>query len=144
LFFCWEEFDFALRAIALGWRIRYRGDIVIRHKVAAEQRMAWSSRRWFYFVRNRLYLARKYGLAVWPRLFGYAVKGLLNGMPATTVRAILAVKQMNPGYTGDGLSDRAADYLRRNDRHHRGSWFTRLRHEVFAMLGSSAAASADR
>ncbi len=34
LFFCWEEFDFCLRAIALGWRIRYRGDIVIRHKVS--------------------------------------------------------------------------------------------------------------
>jgi GT2 family glycosyltransferase len=53
LFFCWEEFDFCLRAIALGWRIRYRGDIVIRHKVSAEHRVAWSGTRWFYFVRNR-------------------------------------------------------------------------------------------
>jgi GT2 family glycosyltransferase len=39
LFFGWEEFDFCLRAIALGWRIRYRGDIVVRHKVAEEQRV---------------------------------------------------------------------------------------------------------
>ena len=59
LFFCWEEFDFCLRAIALGWRIRYRGDIVIRHKVCAEQRVGWSATRWFYFVRNRIYIERK-------------------------------------------------------------------------------------
>jgi GT2 family glycosyltransferase len=144
LFFCWEEFDFALRAIALGWRIRYRGDIVIHHKVAAEQRVTWSSRRWFYFVRNRLYLSRKYGLTAWPRLFGYLVKGLLNGMPVTTVRAILATRQMNAAYTGDRLGERAADYLRRNDQLHRGSLLKRLRLEVFAMLGSTAAASAGR
>ena len=61
LFFCWEEFYFCLRAIALGWRVRYRGDIVIRHKVAAERRVDWSSARWFYFVRNRLYIERKLG-----------------------------------------------------------------------------------
>ena len=144
LFFCWEEFDFALRAIALGWRIRYRGDIVIRHKVAAEQRVTWSNHRWFYFVRNRLYIARKYGLTAWPRLLGYCVKGLLNGMPVTTVRAILATSQMNAGCIGNKLGERAADYLRRNDRLHRGGWLKRLRLEVFAAFGSSVAASAGR
>ena len=137
LFFCWEEFDFALRAIALGWRIRYRGDIVIRHKVAAEQRVTWSNRRWFYFVRNRLYLARKYGLAAWPRLLGYLLKGLLNGMPVTTVRAILAIRQMNADYTGNRLGQSAADYLRRNDQLHRGSWLERLRacSRIIASIG---------
>jgi GT2 family glycosyltransferase len=34
LFFCWEEYDFCLRAIARFWRARYRGDIVVRHKVS--------------------------------------------------------------------------------------------------------------
>ena len=69
LFFCWEEFDFCLRAIALGWRVRYRGDIVVRHKVAAERRIGWSTARWFYFVRNRLYIERKLAVAgsPWPR-----------------------------------------------------------------------------
>jgi GT2 family glycosyltransferase len=61
LFFCWEEFDFCLRAIALGWRVRYRGDIVIRHKVAPERRVGWDAARWFYFVRNRIYIERKLG-----------------------------------------------------------------------------------
>ena len=61
LFFCWEEFDFCLRAIALGWHVRYRGDIVIRHKVCGERRVGWSADRWFYHVRNRLHIERKLG-----------------------------------------------------------------------------------
>jgi GT2 family glycosyltransferase len=61
LFFCWEEYDFCLRAIEQGWRIRYRGDIVVRHKVSPERRVVWSGSRWFHFVRNRLYIGRKWG-----------------------------------------------------------------------------------
>lgn len=57
LFFCWEELDFCLRAIDRGWRIRYRGDIAVRHKVSPERREAWSGTRWFYFVRNRYMLS---------------------------------------------------------------------------------------
>ena len=57
----------ACRARACGWRVRYRGDIVIRHKVSAEQRVGWSGARWFYFVRNRLYVGRKHG-ASWVEL----------------------------------------------------------------------------
>jgi GT2 family glycosyltransferase len=144
LFFCWEEFEFSLRAIALGWSIRYRGDIVIRHKVASEQRVGWSNHRWFYFVRNRLYIARKFGLAAWPRLAGYLVKGLLNGMPLTTIRAIVAARRMIPGEKGDRLGGRALDYLHRNDQRHRGGLFKRLRLEVFTMLHSGAAASTGR
>jgi GT2 family glycosyltransferase len=67
LFFCWEELDFCARAIARGWRVRYRGDIVIRHRVSTEQRVAWSGARWFYFMRNRLYVGRKLD-ASWPEL----------------------------------------------------------------------------
>ncbi len=100
LFFCWEEFDFALRAIALGWRFRYRGDIVIRHKVSDEQRVTWGGRRWFYFVRNRLYLERKFGGAGLVRAAGYLIKGTLNGMPVTTVRAIAAALGMKPQVVG--------------------------------------------
>ncbi len=83
LHFCWEEFDFCLRAIEAGWRIRYRGDIEIRHKVSAERRCAWSGTRWFYFVRNRLYIGRKWGaswLSLAPRFAGYLLKGARNGV----------------------------------------------------------------
>ena len=93
LFFCWEEWDFCARAHARGWRIRYRGDIVVRHKVSAEQRVRWSGARWFYFVRNRLYVGRKYG-ASWvgllPRLGFYLVRALGDGALPQAVRGVLA------------------------------------------------------
>ncbi|HVY17898.1 MAG TPA: glycosyltransferase family 2 protein [Rhodopila sp.] len=151
LFFCWEEFDFALRAIAQGWRIRYRGDIVIRHKVAGEHRVTWSGRRWFYFVRNRLYIERKHARSAWPRAAGYLVKGTINGRPIATLRAIMAAWRM-PAEPADralgaqALGAQALAYLRRNDQAHRGGLVRRLMREVFAAIGqpSGAAATAGR
>ena len=148
LFFCWEEFDFCLRAIALGWRIRYRGDIVIRHKVAAEQRVGWAAARWFYFVRNRVYIERKLGrgwLSLMPRVTGYLMKGSRNGMPLRTVQAILAAAEMSPRSRSRLMSPAGAYYLTRNDRVHRGSLLRRLTREALGRLGqpSAAASKAD-
>jgi GT2 family glycosyltransferase len=81
LFFCWEEMDFAWRAIRQGYRIAYRGDIAVRHMVAPDRRVRWDGGRWFYFVRNRLYLARKHGArrtAVLALAAGYGLKGARN------------------------------------------------------------------
>jgi len=143
LFFCWEEFDFALRAIASGWRFRYRGDIVIRHKVSDEQRVTWSGRRWFYFVRNRLYLERKHGRSGLMRAAGYLVKGTLNRMPIATVRAIVAGWGMaGPCSGARDLGDEALAYLRRNDRLHRGGWGRRLMREVCVAIGPSSGVAA--
>lgn len=138
LFFCWEEFDFCLRAIALGWRIRYRGDIVIRHKVAAQQRVGWTGQRWFYFVRNRLYIERKLGRpwpALLPRAAAYLVKGIRNGRPIETTRAILAAASMAPRSGRPPLPPEATSYLSRNDRAHRGSLPHRLMREVLVRIG---------
>lgn len=132
LFFCWEEFDFCLRAIGLGWRVRYRGDIVIRHKVAPEQRLHWLGTRWFYFVRNRLYIERKRGqswLSLAPRAAAYLLKGTRHGSPLRTLRAILAAQSMAPSGAAP-LPESARAYLQRNDRAHRGSLLHRLRREV--------------
>jgi GT2 family glycosyltransferase len=138
LFFCWEEFDFCLRAIALGWRIRYRGDIVIRHKVAAEQRVGWTASRWFYFVRNRIYIERKLGhrwLTLTPRITGYLLKGCRNRQPVQTVRAILAAAQMAPRTRSGLMPPAATSYVSRNDRAHRGSLLRRLMHEALGRIG---------
>ncbi|HYZ23020.1 MAG TPA: glycosyltransferase [Rhodopila sp.] len=134
LFFCWEEYDFCLRAIALGWRVRYRGDIAVHHAVSAERRVGWSESRWFHAVRNRLYIERKQDrswLALAPRVGGYLVKGVRNGMAWQTVRAIRAAAAMGgpeaalPRVAGPGWL-----YLQRNDRAHRGSLLRRLMREV--------------
>jgi GT2 family glycosyltransferase len=128
LFFCWEEFDFGLRAIERGWRIRYRGDIAVRHKVSAERRVAWSGSRWFHFVRNRLYIARKWG-AAWPTLlprFGfYMIKGVCNGLLMQTLRAWPAAIRMSSDLPVRRHTFAARSYLRHNDAAHRGHWLIR-------------------
>jgi GT2 family glycosyltransferase len=134
LFFCWEEFDFSLRAIASGWRI---GDITVRHKVSPEQRCTWSGTRWFYFVRNRLYIARKWGRswpALAPRIAGYLLRGARNGELPQTLRALRAAIRLSSGVEPRHMSSDARAYLRAADAVHRGSLLLRLRHEVLALL----------
>jgi GT2 family glycosyltransferase len=149
LFFCWEEYDFCLRAIARFWRVRYRGDIVIRHKVSAERRVTWSGDRWFHFVRNRIYIGRKGGqswLALLPRMAGYCIKGARNGSSRDTVRALWAAFRMAKGVSRIALPSVSRDYLYRADTVWRGGVLTRLRREVLARLpgtGPSAAQATD-
>ncbi|HET6308999.1 MAG TPA: glycosyltransferase [Rhodopila sp.] len=148
LFFCWEEYDFCLRAIALGWRIRYRGDIAIHHKVAPEQRVGWTASRWFYFVRNRIYIERKLGrswLALLPRIAGYLLKGCRGRMPAQTLRALAAARRMAPPARPHPMPPAAALYLQRNDSAHRGSLLHRFTHEALGRIGrGTVAATAGR
>lgn len=146
LFFCWEEFDFALRAINAGRRIRYRGDIAVRHKVSGEHRFAWSGTRWFYFVRNRIYIGLKYGdaaLGLLPRFLAYQVRGARNGVLAKGLKAGPAALGLARRYraahgTAGDLTAAARDYLRRNDAAHRGGLTGRLRKEVLAALPQTA------
>ncbi len=145
LFFCWEEFDFCLRAIARYWRVRYRGDIVIRHKVSSERRVTWSGDRWFHYVRNRIYIGRKCGhswFALTPRMIGYCVKGARNGCARETPRALLAAIGMARGVTGHSLPPVSRDYLFRTDTVWRGGLWARLRKEVLAALPGTSWSSA--
>lgn len=137
LFFCWEEYDFCLRAIARYWRVRYRGDIVVTHKVSPERRVSWSGDRWFHFVRNRIYIGRKSGeswLALAPRIAGYCVRAAYNGCLGQTARGVWAAVIMARGIPQTPLHQSARDYLRRTDTAWRGHWFTRVRREVLAPL----------
>ena len=136
LFFCWEEYDFCLRAIALGWQIRYRGDIVVRHKVSAGQRVAWDGDRWFYHVRNRLYIERKLGrtwLSLAPRIAGYLLKGMRNGLSGPTMRGIRAALSMVPDTVRE-LPAAGHTYCQRNDSAHRGGPGRRLMQDVFSRI----------
>lgn len=137
LFFCWEELDFCLRAIARGWRVRYHGDIAVRHKISPERRLDWADGRWFHFVRNRLYIGRKQGDS-WPSLLpltsGYLLRGARNGLAGETLRAIAAAAGMGAGLRGPPVSAAVRDYLARHDGAHRGNALARLRREALARL----------
>ena len=148
LFFCWEEYDFALRAINLGQRIRYRGDIAVRHKVSGERRFSWSGTRWFHFVRNRLYIGMKYGTAspaLLPRFLAYQIKGLRNGVLAQGLRAGPAALRLAQAFRPKPedaalyrLTPAARAYLARNDAAHRGGMPRRIRAEILAALPGAA------
>ncbi len=141
LFFCWEELDFCLRAIGRGWCVRYHGDIAVRHKASPERRLDWAGGRWFHFVRNRLYIARKHG-ASWPRLLPragcYTLKGARNGLVLETARAIVAAARMSAGLDGPPASATVRAYLAQHDRAYRGPGLLRLWTEVLARLPGMA------
>jgi GT2 family glycosyltransferase len=126
LFFCWEEFDFCLRAVQAGWRIRYRGDIVVHHHVASEARMRWSDARWFYFIRNRLYIGHKTGAGRWAlalRFVFYALRSLSEGALVQALRALPAAVRLARNVPRQPLSPATLDYLWRNDSlHRRPAW----------------------
>ena len=144
LFFTWEEFDLALRLVNMGRRIRYRGDIVVRHKVSPEHRVAWSGTRWHHFVRNRLYIALKHGARpaeLLPRYLAYQFKGMRNGVLAQGLRAgpaaLAMARRFRPMPGTDhlyGMPTETRRYLARTDAAHRGSMLQRLRREVLGML----------
>jgi GT2 family glycosyltransferase len=142
LFFCWEELDFCRRAIERGWRIRYRGDIAVRHKVCAERRFTWSGTRWFHFVRNRLYIERKWHagwLPLLPLIAFYLVRGGRNGLLQPTLAAMHAAVRMSSGLPARRHSTAALRYIRANDTAYRGDWRRQFRRALSAALPAARA-----
>jgi GT2 family glycosyltransferase len=134
LFFTWEEYDFCLNAIALGWSIGYDGRLAVIHKVSPEGRVAWSANRMTYFVRNRLIIARKWGeswLSLTPRVMGYLLKALFNRRLAATIEGVRAAVNTDLPARRK-MPNEMRSYLHAHEKQHRGSWLARLRFEVFA------------
>jgi GT2 family glycosyltransferase len=134
LFFTWEEYDFALRAIARGWTVAYRGDLAVRHLLAAEARMRWQGGRTRLFVRNRLLIARKWGapwVSLLPRICGYVVKGALHGQAPAALSGIAAAWRRDKLLQKQNMPRKMRDYIRAHETSHRGNLIQRLGREVF-------------
>ena len=102
--------------------------------------------RWFYFVRNRLYIERKLGqrwLTLAPRALGYLLKSLRHGLAAETLRAIAATDSMLPARRQPSIPLSARLYIARNDMVHRGSFLHRIRREVLSDLVAVAPTAAE-
>jgi GT2 family glycosyltransferase len=139
LSFTWEEFDFALRAINQGWQLLYAGDIAVHHKRAISLRSEWHKTRWFLYVRNRLYIARKCrtapsALAV--RALAYAVRSVRIGLPHQGINGIRAGFAMPLPTPRIGLGPAARRYLKETDGRWRGGLWQRLTREVLAAVPS--------
>lgn len=143
LFFYWEEIDFSYRAINLGCQILYNPEICVLHKVSPEARVKWENNRFYYLVRNAIYIKQKYNqnlLKTATVAAGYLVKGLLNQLPNQTVRGVFDGLKMcgnlreNQSLSDLLLSDAAKNYLWQNEMIYRGSFWNRLRREVLVGL----------
>ena len=140
LFFTWEEFDFALRAIDQGWELLHAGDLAVHHKLARECRVDWSERRWFLFVRNRLYIARKWRIplaALCIRAAAYCVKSMRLGLTRQSWDAAVSAFKMPLPAPPRCMSAGGLAYLRAADSAWRGGFWSRWRSEVATGLPSS-------
>lgn len=92
LFFGGEERDISYRMLNCGYHIRYVPSLVVRHKVDPEARVRWDSGRYYYAVRNSLYIEYKFGSS-WGRLArigtGAVLKGAYNGLLGQSLRAVI-------------------------------------------------------
>ncbi|MGE0118012.1 MAG: glycosyltransferase family 2 protein [Dongiaceae bacterium] len=148
LFFYWEELDVSYRLINAGYRILYAPEISIFHKVSPEHRVHWAGGRFYYLVRNRLYIEYKYGTSVLrlAALAGaYMLKGLHNDVGGQAARAAWDAVGMCRRYRLDQhgrdtsrLSPDALTYIFNNDLRYRGSLWQRLRRELWAKLPGKA------
>ena len=135
-FFTWEEYDFCLAAIALGWRISYDGKLAVIHTPAAEGRLRWQATRMTYFIRNRLIIGRKWRqswLTLAPWLLGYGLIAARHGCLGAAwqgVRQALAA----PVPTPRAMPGAMRDYIRAYETHQRGTLLTRLKLELFSRL----------
>ena len=137
LFFTWEEYEFARRAIAAGWRIEHHGDLSVIHEVAAEARVNWNAGRWRYFVRNRLLIAHDWhGLPGFLFRTGvYLARGASKSRLRPTLDAIVeayALARIRPRHKETA---EARHYVFRNETRHRLPGGARL-------TGTGASASA--
>jgi len=140
LFFFGEELDLSWSLISLGYAIRYVPEIAVRHKSSQEQRISWADGRYYYNVRNMLYLQRKYWHDPWmllEYLLGYLLKGLGNGLFRPTLKGLRDGLRMQ--YQGEGspvLDEAARAYVLAHEYAPRGSAWQRFRHEVVLRLSS--------
>jgi GT2 family glycosyltransferase len=118
LFFTWEEYDFALRAIALGWLIACDGTLAVIHKICPEARVQWSWERTQLFIRNRLILARKWNLS-WaqlsPRICLYLVKALRNRRLLPAFAGLFAAIRQDRSLIKHAMDAQMISYIYRNE-----------------------------
>ncbi|MGI6227387.1 MAG: glycosyltransferase family 2 protein [Peptococcales bacterium] len=142
LFFYWEEVDLSYQAINLGYKIIYFPDVVILHKVSPEVRLEWKNGRYYYLVRNRIYLQFKFERKIFATVIlaiGYLVKGIYNFLPLQALKGIgaafvMCVRLWPTFRNKQRLTNGAYAYINKYELHFRGSLLERLRQEVFVKL----------
>lgn len=136
LIIMWEELDLSYQLLQHGYTIQYEPSVAVHHKVADEMRYTWQHNRFFYFVRNALYLDFKYHRSLVRygfKALAYLLKGILNRVSGQAWRAIwaaLTLLRQHPPAPQDKLNAQAANYIQRYENAVRGTFWQRLYYEL--------------
>lgn len=140
LFFYWEELDLSYQLINAGYQILYDPDVKVIHAHSPIGRMEWQERRYYYLVRNGLYVRFKYdrsysNLCIYAA--GYLVRGLYNRVARQAMHgiqdALAMIREFNPG-PEPPLTSQARDYIWEHNLRERGNLPSRLFREAFTRL----------
>jgi len=114
LFFGGEERDLAWRVLSLGFRMRYFRDLVARHVHTGQAKFNWSDRRYYFLVRNALYINHKFGAGLIGFTRGavsFSLRGLRNGVAWAALRAVIAALVMSVRFSLRDKTRRAPYHL---------------------------------
>ena len=140
LFFFAEELDLSYQLIAQGYVTAYDPDLAVDHRLNQEARVDWNRGRYYYNVRNMVYLNFKHFRDPW-QLFvysmGYLLKGVLNRQTRASLRGLLDAFRLvwRHHRTMVPLSQRARSYIEEHETRPRGSLWSRCKREVLVKLG---------
>jgi len=93
LFFGGEERDIAWRMLNCGYRLQWHRDLEVVHDRTGESKVDWSDRRYYYLVRNSLYINHKFGAGVAGFARGaasFGLRGLRNGLCHAAARGVVS------------------------------------------------------
>jgi GT2 family glycosyltransferase len=140
LFFYWEELDLSYQLIDAGYRIVYDPTVIVEHRASLEMRAHWRSTRYYYYVRNAIYLDFKYfrsPFRVVVQVAGYLIKGIYNGLTRQASSGVIDALRMirrAREQRNARLSEAALAYIREHDLRYRGGLLQRIRDEVLVQL----------
>lgn len=128
LFFCGEERDVAWRMIGLGYRMRLERDLQVVHRSVGASKVAWSGKRFYYLVRNTLYINHKFSagpLGFARGAIGFMVRGLRYRLPLAALSGIVHALWMSLRFSLSGedkrtyqLSEQTRSYIAEVDQKH--------------------------
>jgi GT2 family glycosyltransferase len=140
LFFGGEERDVAWRMLKQSYRLRWYRDLAVLHRSTSQSKVAWSDQRYFFLVRNSLYINHKFGAGPVGFARGaasFTLRGVRNGLGSAALRGVLAGMTMslrfslNPREHGPyRLSRELRRYIAETDGKTRESSLDKLRRQL--------------
>jgi GT2 family glycosyltransferase len=136
LFFSGEERDLSFRMIERGYRLRWHRDLAVLHRSTTQSKLNWSDRRYFYSVRNTLYINHKYGAGASGFVRGaggFLLSGLYNRVAVSALCGIGAALALNAQFSRR-RDERAACQLSMQTRRYIDATELRERESVMSKL----------